>query len=244
MATHHRIPVDSGDELDAVAHAASSDAWLVFCHGFVSDKSGSYEGRCRRAVDEGYNAVRFDFRGCGDSDGAFEDQTLSTRIDDLGAVVDYFGAETYAVFGSSFGAKVALHAAVADERLGAVAGRAPVTLNRSFDEVRAVVEREGRFQYDTGHTVDERFVDDLATYPFDQVAATLDVPVALFHGDADRRVPLSDSLDAVAALETGVLLQTFPGEGHRFSEAAESRLRRQLFDWLALEDIGQVDRTR
>lgn len=234
MRTHHRVPVEGGDELDVVSHAASSDEWLVCCHGLVSDKSGSYERRCRRAVDEGYNAVRFDFRGCGDSDGAFVEQTLRSRIADLRAVLDYFEVNASALFGSSFGAKVAFHAAVDDARVRAVAGRAPVTYNRAFDDVRTVVERTGEFRYDTGHTVDHRFLDDLANYPFDEVTATLDVPVALFHGCADERVPLADSIDATADFETDVLLQTFPGEGHRFSERAETRLRQQLFDWLSL----------
>jgi pimeloyl-ACP methyl ester carboxylesterase len=237
MTTHHRIPVDGEETVDAVAHTAESDEWLVCCHGFVSDKSGSYESRCLRAVDEGYNAVRFDFRGCGDSSGEFVDQTLGSRLDDLRAVLDYFERDTYVVFGSSFGAKVAFHAAVADDRIRAVAGRAPVTDNRAFDDVRAVVEREGVYRYDTGQTIDRRFFDDLDRYPFDRVTATLDIPVALFHGGADQHVPLSDSLDAAADFETSVLLQTFPTEGHRFSESAETRLRRQLFDWLALDDV-------
>ena len=237
MPTHHRIPVDGDETVDAVVHSAPSDEWLVCCHGFLSDKSGSYESRCLRAVDEGHNAVRFDFRGCGDSDGAFRDQTLGSRIADLRAVLDHFDRDAYAVFGSSFGAKVAFHAAVDDDRIRAVAGRAPVTANGAFDDVRATVAQEGAYQYDTGQTVDHRFFDDLRGYPFDRVTATLDVPVALFHGGADQRVPLSDSLDAAADFETSVLLQTFPAEGHRFSEPAEARLRRQLFDWLALDDV-------
>lgn len=234
MVDTHAIPVGDGEELAAVHHPASSDRWLFFCHGFVSDKSGSYERRCRRAVDEGYDAVRFDFRGCGESDGAFVDQTLCSRIADLRAVVEYFDPRSYALFGSSFGAKTAFHAAIGDDRVEAVAGRAPVTYNRTFDEARAVVDAEGEYRYDEGHVIDRRFFDDFDRHPFTDVTTALHVPVALFHGTADESVPLADSLEATAKLGTDVLLQTFEGEGHRFSDAAEARMREQLFDWLAV----------
>jgi pimeloyl-ACP methyl ester carboxylesterase len=236
MGTRYTVPTENDDSLVAVLHPGSGPGgeWFVCCHGFVSDKSGSYERRCRRAAAEGFDAVRFDFRGCGESDGAFVDATLSSRIADLRAVLDFFEMESCVLFGSSFGAKTAFHAAVADDRVRAVAGRAPVTYNRAFDEHRAAIDEDDRFQYDTGHTIDGRFFEDLDRYPFDDVTAALSIPVALFHGRADETVPLRDSLDATAAFGTDVLLQTFPDEGHRFSETAEARMRQQLFDWLSL----------
>ncbi len=100
--------------------------------------------------------------------------------------------------------------------------------------MRAVVEREGEFAYDTGHTVDERFFADFERYAFDDVTTRLDVPVALFHGADDESVALADSLDATAAFDVDVLCSVFAGEGHRFSRPAEGRFRTQLFDWLAL----------
>ena len=224
--------VADGESVVGVHHAASGERWLVFCHGFRSDKSGSYEGRCRRAVEAGYDAVRFDFRGCGESDGAFVEQTLSDKLADLKAVVEYVDPGSYAVFGSSFGGKVAFHAAARDERVEAVAARAPVTYNRAFDDYRAVVERDSEIRFDDGTRVDERLFADLEGYPFADAAAGIDVPVAIFHGAADGSVPVGDSFDAARALDTDVLVEKFAGEGHRFSERAEERLRRRLFDWL------------
>ncbi|MFB6172894.1 MAG: alpha/beta hydrolase family protein [Haloarculaceae archaeon] len=232
MVERHRVPVD-GEAVAAVHHSAGSDEWLVFCHGFVSDKSGSYEERCRRAVEAGYDAVRFDFRGCGESDGAFVDQTLSSRVADLRAVLGYFDPPSVVLFGSSFGAKTAFHAAPGDDRVAALAGRAPVTYNRAFADARAAVAAEGAYRYDADHVIDRRFFEDFDRYSFADVGAALDVPVALFHGAADESVPLVDSLDAAGDLDVDVTLQTFRGEGHRFSRAAEARMRTQLFDWLA-----------
>jgi pimeloyl-ACP methyl ester carboxylesterase len=231
MATEHAVPID-GDAISAVHHPADTDRWLLFCHGFRSDKTGSYEGRCERAVAEGYNAVRFDFRGSGDSDGAFVESTLSSRIADLCAVVEHFEPPSYALFGSSFGAKVAFHAATDAVSPEAVVARAPVTYNRAFESFRKPVEREGVFRYDDGHAIDSRFFDDFDRYAFDAVADELDAPVAVFHGTDDDSVPIEDSFEAAAALDTDVLLEKYAGEGHRFSRDAEARLRRRTFEWL------------
>lgn len=229
------IPVTDDAAVAAVHHEAPSDDWLVFCHGFLSDKTGSYEGRCRRAAEAGYNAVRFDFRGCGDSDGEFVETTLTSRLADLRAVVDHFDPGSYAAFGSSFGGKVAFHAAITDDRVDAVAARAPVTYNHTFEDVRATVAAEGEYVYDTGQRVDGRFFEDFDRYPFADVVAGLDCPVAIFHGGRDDSVDPADSFDAARALATDVVVQKFENEGHRFSRDAERRLRDALLWWLDRE---------
>lgn len=212
MTQRHEIAVEDGEAVVGVHHPAPSDRWLVFCHGFLSDKSGSYESRCRRAVREGYSAVRFDFRGCGESEGAFVDQTLGHRLADLAAVLDYFDPASCALFGSSFGGKVAFHTAADDDRIEAVATRAPVTLNRALDG---------------------RFFADLDRYRFERAADAVDVPVAIFHGASDDSVPVEDSFEAARRLGTDVLVETFADEGHRFSGDAERRMRDRLFGWLS-----------
>ena len=222
MGTRHELSVD-GDSLIAVHHDGDNDRLLVFCHGFVSDKQGSYEARCERAVVEGYDAVRFDFRGCGESDRSFGEQTLSSRIADLRAVLEAFTYPTVALFGSSFGGAVALRVA-AESSVDAVATRAPVTYTRAFDRYRS----EGDPIAGPG----ESFFADLDSHPFEPAAATLSVPVVIFHGRADDSVPVTDSLDAARAIPTDTTLELYAGEGHRFSEAAEIRMRERLFAWL------------
>lgn len=239
MPETHRIPIETAGaetsplpEIAAVRHETDSDDWLVFCHGLRSDKSGSYERRCRRAREAGYNAVRFDARGCGESDGEFVDSTIGTRLTDLRHVVDHFDPDAYALFGSSFGGKVAFHAAAEDERVEAVATRAPVTTNGTFDEYRTHVDREGEWTFDTGERIDRRFFDDLDRYPFEEIVGELEIPVAMFHGGDDDVVDPGDSFDAAQRLEADVLVERFAGEGHRFSARGEDRLLERLFGWL------------
>jgi pimeloyl-ACP methyl ester carboxylesterase len=228
----HRIPVADGESVVAVHHEAASDRWFVCCHGFLSDKSGSYEGRCRRAAEAGYNAVRFDFRGCGDSGGIFVEQTLGDKLADLSAVLSHFDPDSVVLFGSSLGGKVALHAAPREERVVAVAARAPVTDNGALDGYRSAVERDGICRFDDGRRIDSRFFADLDERPFGPIADRISVPVAVFHGAADDSVPVADSFEALGRLSVDTLLETFAGEGHRFSERAEREMQSRLFDWL------------
>lgn len=228
----YRIPVTDDESVAAVHHTATGEDWIVFCHGFLSDKSGSYEHRCQRAVEHGYDAVRFDFRGCGDADGAFVDQGLSDKLADLQAVLEFVDPSSVVLFGSSFGGKVAFHAAVGDDRVDSVVTRAPVTYNRIFNPYRAVVEDTGECRFDTGVRIDRRFFEDLETHPFDEVTGSLSVPVAIVHGTDDESVPVAASFEAAAALEGDVLLETVAGEGHRFSREAEERLLDRTFHWL------------
>ena len=233
METEHAVTVTGDQTAAAVHHHAGGDDWIVFCHGFLSDKTGSYEGRCREAVDHGYEAVRFDFRGCGESDGDFADATLSARIADLEAVLEHFDPSSVVLFGSSFGGKVAFHAAVDDPRVESVVTRAPVTYAGTFDDHRAEVEAGGEVSYDDARSIDARFFEDLDRYDFADVEAGLDCPVAIFHGRDDASVAIGDSFRAAKNLDVDVLLQTYTGESHRFSRGAEARTRGQMFDWLA-----------
>ncbi|MXR51543.1 alpha/beta fold hydrolase [Halovenus sp. WSH3] len=229
MPTRHEIPID-GERIVAVHHEADSDRFLVCCHGFLSDKTGSYESRCVRAVEEGYNGVRFDFRGCGESSRSFGGQNLSTRIADLRAVLSYFDPAETVLFGSSFGGQVALHVG-ATASVEAIAVRAPVTTTETFERYRPPSEGSGLIV-----GIERSFFDDLESYPFESAAADISVPVALFHGRDDDSVAIEDSIDAAGLLSVDTLLDCYAGEGHRFSRAAEARMRDRLFAWLATLD--------
>jgi len=75
---------------------------------------------CRGLVVRGWAALRFDFRGAGGSEGAFDGG--QGEMDDIAGALDFLASQTevdadrLAVVGYSFGAGVALHHAARDER--------------------------------------------------------------------------------------------------------------------------------
>lgn len=231
MTSKHSVEVEDGEEVSAVHHSADSDNWIFFCHGYGSDKEGSYEERAKRAVEEGYNAVRFDFRGNGESDGDFIDQSLSSRIADLEACINFFEPEKIYLFGMSFGGKVVLHA-TEDLEVEALVLKSPVTYNSIMDKFREVVEEKGTYTHFGDKTIDERFFEDFDTYSFEEVTSGLDLPVAVFHGGADTTVHFENSAEAVKAFETEALLYKLEGEGHSMSDGGEKKLKDMMFAWL------------
>lgn len=222
----YRIGSSDG-EIEAVHHGQGSGPYVFLCHGFGSDKEGSHRERAEFLAENGFSAVRFDFRGNGGSTGEFAEQTLSSRMEDLVSVVRYFEPEDYALFGSSFGGKVAYFAS---DQLNSelLTGRAPALLDRVMNSYRVQVDRNGVIELFDGKSLGSDFFEDLDKYSFGEVE--LRCPFQIFQGGSDIYVPVQQSREALTSLDTRIEYHELPAERHSFSEEAESEMR-QL--WLA-----------
>ncbi len=137
--------ISSGDgEVEAVCHGEGVSPYVFLCHGFGSDKEGSHRERAEFLAENGFSAVRFDFRGNGGSTGEFAEQTLSSRVEDLVSVMAHFEPEEYGFFGSSFGAKV-VYFSLEELRPNLVTVKSPALLDRVMDPYRIRVETSGTF---------------------------------------------------------------------------------------------------
>lgn len=136
----------------------------------ATDSALTRSGRQRAEflAENGFSAVRFDFRGNGRSMGGFAEQTLSSRVEDLVSVVRYFEPEDYALFGSSFGGKVAYFAS---DQLNSelLTGRAPALLDGVMNSYRVQVDRNGAIELFDGKSLGSDFFEDLGQYSFGEV---------------------------------------------------------------------------
>ncbi|WP_294265245.1 alpha/beta hydrolase [uncultured Sphingomonas sp.] len=100
---------------------------IVFLAGYASDMSGTKALALEAwAKANGRAFVRFDYRGCGESEGAFEDYTLADWRDDALLVVDQVAKGPVVLVGSSMGGWIALLVAKArPDRVAALVGIAP-----------------------------------------------------------------------------------------------------------------------
>ena len=101
-------------------------AFLVL-HGFGSNKaSHNCTVPCEFLNEWGYVAMRFDYRGCGESEGPKSHIICLEQVEDTKAAVTYMASrsdvdpERIAVIGSSFGAAVAVYTGGVDKRVAAV----------------------------------------------------------------------------------------------------------------------------
>ncbi len=227
----HLIEVENTEEVAAVHHEASSNKWLFLCHGFGGNKDRGNKERAEAFNEVGWNTVRLDFRGNGESDGEFIEQSLSSRINDLKSVIDYFSPEKLVLFGTSFGGKVVFHTAT-QTKVDGVIGKAPVTYNRTMDKFKSVVEEKGRFEYIDGKPIDERFIQDLESYSFKDVEERLDVPIFITHGAADQTVHIENSIEALKAFDSDIEFQKLKNVKHSYSQNAKQKMNYAVKSWL------------
>ena len=228
----HFIEVENSEEVAAVHHEASSDQWVFLCHGFGGNKGRGNKDRAQAYNELGWNTVRLDFRGNGESDGEFIDQGLSSRIKDLEAVIDYFEPEKCVLFGTSFGGKVVFHTAIENDVDGVI-GKAPVTYNEIMNKFEQVIEEKGRFEYIDGKPIDERFMRDLKKFSFSDVEEQLDIPVFISHGSADQTVHIENSLNAIRNLDTDVEFQKLKGVKHSYTREGKIKMNSAVKAWLS-----------
>jgi pimeloyl-ACP methyl ester carboxylesterase len=100
---------------------------VLLLHGFGSNKSAEWIKLTAALLSSwGYASLRFDFRGCGESEGPPARVICLEQVADTRSAYGYMAAradidpERIAVFGHSFGAAVAVYAGGIDRRFAAV----------------------------------------------------------------------------------------------------------------------------
>ncbi len=100
---------------------------FLLLHGFGSNKGGTgLIGEADYLASKGYAALRFDFRGCGESEGERGVVICMEQVADTRSAISYLQSRPdidgsrIAVLGHSFGAAVAVYTGGVDERAAAV----------------------------------------------------------------------------------------------------------------------------
>jgi hypothetical protein len=124
--------VSDGLKLAGVLHTPDGrrsgergSAFLVL-HGFGSNKdSGGSVATAKMLVGLGYTSLRFDMRGCGESDGTRGRVICLEQVEDTKNALSFLAtrpdvdSQRIAVVGASFGAAVAVYTAGVDPRVAA-----------------------------------------------------------------------------------------------------------------------------
>jgi pimeloyl-ACP methyl ester carboxylesterase len=203
------------------------DPILVFLPGYASDMEGSKATALDAwAAERGQAMLRFDYAGCGSSEGDFEAQTLAGWRDDALAAIDSVAKGPVVLVGSSMGGWLMLLAALArPERVKALVGiaAAPEFTDWGFTEAQKKTLRE------TGRLVEPSLYGDpcVTTRAFWESGETLKLlggpiafagPVRLLHGSADADVPWRISLELMERLAAAdARLTLVKGGDHRLS---------------------------
>lgn len=207
---------------------------LVFLPGYASDMAGTKAVALDDwAAREGRAMLRFDYSGCGESGGRFEDGTLALWRDEALALIDAVTNGPIVLVGSSTGGWLGLLIAEArPERVAAFVGIAAAPdftdWGYSQDEKMRLLA-EGRIEQPSEYgapTVTTRALwqsgEALRLLHRD---VAIDCPVRLLHGQRDQDVPWHHSTHLAGRLRSADVQTILIKDGdHRLSRPQDIAL--------------------
>ena len=234
----------------AYRHTQGTGPALVFLPGYASDMAG---GKATAvfdwAVANGRACTLLDYSGCGESDGAFREETLESWRDD---VLDILAATTpdgpLILIGSSMGGWLMLLIALGmPERIAGLIGIAPAPdfTHWGFSGEEVATLKRDQFLNRGGADAHDSQTTTLAFWQAGQNnlllndAIPLSCPVALLHGMEDEAVPYAISMQIAQRLRSdSVRIHLVKSGDHRLSREQDIAL---LIATVAAMPFGQED---
>jgi dipeptidyl aminopeptidase/acylaminoacyl peptidase len=219
---------------------------VVLVHGWSANKLGTWNAFFVRAAREfsknGFAVLRFDFRGSGDSEGKFEDQTITSMLKDLDAVITQVSEKfpqidnkRVCLIGHSQGAYVSFLHAIKDERIkclvswmGRLSDLKEFWSKLWFDEI----ERKG-YIYEWDYKITKKYVQDSLKYNLSKLSWRIKVPTLLIYGELDDIVPPSEGMKFYRKIKSPKKIVIVKYLNHTFSgEKAKKSVIRITLQWL------------
>jgi pimeloyl-ACP methyl ester carboxylesterase len=200
-----------------------SDRVIVMVHGAGANRADASNGMLDIAaglVQNGFNVLTFDLRGCGESEGDMVSGGYFEKRDLEGAVayLKERGFDRIGVLGFSLGAVTSLLAAPEDPDIDAIVS------DSSFADLNDIMKPEfhartkapGFFLTPILLLIKVMYgVDFPAIRPIGKVADIAPRPVFFIHGEADETIPVAHAQRLYEAADNPAdELWTVPGAGH------------------------------
>ncbi len=231
----------SREKLDYAFHGDYSDTSMLVLigHGVTGNKDRPWAVGLAEALEEaGINALRFSFAGNGESEGKFEDCTITKEVKDLNkmvSVADDEGFNTIVYVGHSMGAAAGVIAASRNERINMLVSLGGMVHTAKFCETEF-----GDQTPDKGFMWDEKDCPLSQTYVDDMnkignvlgKTEKIEVPWLIVHGDADDVVPVEESREIYAAAYEPKELVEIPGADHVFSGDGLQKMLDVVVPWI------------
>jgi dienelactone hydrolase len=185
---------------------------VVLSHGLISSKESSKYIALGEAFEAaGIASCRFDYHGCGESDGRIEETTLTIRNQNLDSVVDWVFKQPavdtgkVGLLGSSFGGCTSLLKAARDSRIGCTSLWAtPYMLGKKEDDSLSEIDFR------------QTLYDDFARYDLLEQAKTISCALVI-HGENDEVVPAFEGEAIYKNIKEPKKFELIGGGDHIFS---------------------------
>ncbi len=219
----------------AYRHTPGTGATILFLPGYASDMAGTKALAIEAwARETGRAFLRFDYAGCGESPGAFEEQTLTGWLGDALAMIDEAVDGPVVPVGSSMGGWIALLAARArPDRIAGLVGIAPAPdfTDWGFSQVeKMALLTQGRIERPSPYA-DTPTVFTRAFWSSGEASRVMhgelpiDVPVRLVQGQRDADVPWERTVHLASRIRSADVQTWLVKDGdHRLSRDGDIAL--------------------
>lgn len=208
---------------------------FVWLSGFRSDMAGGKaQAVSSWAWENGNGAVLFDYSGHGESEGRFEDGTISSWRKDTLAAIDTLSDGPVILVGSSMGGWMALLAALARPRrvkgLVLIAPAPDFTEKLMWAGLSQAQQDEVMTQgltlrpsdYGTPDPITKALIEDGRNWQILDAPIAFDGPVRILQGMQDPDVPWTHALEINERLTSSDVVLTLIKDGdHRLSRAQD-----------------------
>jgi len=221
---------------------------IILMHGFSSSKESSTYPRLEEMLNtKKISTFRFDFNGHGESEGNFEDLTVSNGVDDALSAIKFLKEQGYqkiGLLGTSFGGMVALITASRTDDLFLLILKCPVC--NYFGKIIAKHTKndiddwkeKGFITYqkpDKELRLNYSFYEDAENMNGYEAAKKINIPTFIIHGREDKAVPVEQSQKTCENIDD-CKLEIVEKTGHDFSkndnqEIYENMLK-SIFDFI------------
>lgn len=198
---------------------------VICSHGYKSNKeSRKYLTIGRRFPQSGIAVLRFDHRGAlgGESEGKFEDTTLTDRIRDIYAALDLLKStkeidpDSLGLLGSSLGGMDIL--LIKDKSVKAkVAIATPFSFPEPTEEILNAFIQKGYYKFPDGSIIRKDFYNDIKKYNLKEELKQMNFPILIIHGDSDKEVPIHNAKAIFESAREPKELRIVEGGDHIFS---------------------------
>lgn len=243
--------VNQGQKIFGVLHRPSRQEnapAIVFCPGFGGNKCGKnrlFVHLAEELVKAGIAVLRFDYRGCGDSEGNFHHITLQGKLSDTLKCVQFLredsqiNPERIGLLGRSLGGMVAILAARQLPFIKSLVLWAPVFHSKPWKNLWEQFKHEHSRDYQTvelpPHVPNLQFLKEFFNINLSNELNQLKhLPLLHLHGQQDLTVTLDHAIDYQRARE-GVEKTRFillPNGDHDFSDVESQKVAiQETVDW-------------
>ena len=229
--------------LTVPADTSKKHSLVILCNGFSSSKeSRTYLFLSKQLFKYQILSLRFDFYGHGESDGRFEDITITEGYEDILSAIDYVRNLGYvnkiALFGTSFGGVCSVLAASKSKNLAALGLKAPALEMAKSRKMRLGLEgieewKEKGFVEHQNHEgrkfrLNYSFYEDASGIDAYEAAKNIHIPTLMVHGDKDDNVPIIQSEKLTKSIKNSVL-EEIKGANHFFDKKEHYDQANELF---------------